>query len=92
MRTLDIIKPAPRTELEAYERWHNRLQSDLSQLNHYRVKIEVKGESEEEAIARRTKGWPVHDPDPNHCTGRGHKTCLREGQHSWFNHAGDLAY
>lgn len=92
MLALDIIKPAPRTELEAYERWHNRLQSDLSQLNQYRVKIEVKSVSQEDTEAQITKDWPMHDPDPNHCAGRGHGTCLREGEHSWWNHAGDLAY
>lgn len=37
----------------------------------------------------KTKDWPQHDPNPNNCTGRGHTTCLRQGEHSWFNHSMD---
>lgn len=39
---IDIVKPAPKTEVEAHLRWKNWLQSELAQLNRYRVKIEVK--------------------------------------------------
>lgn len=37
----------------------------------------------------RTKDWPKHDPDPAHCSGHGHAQCVRDGQHSWFNHSQD---
>lgn len=49
-------------------------------------------ETAEQAIARRTKDWPKHDPDPNHCTGHGHAECMRQGEHSWFNHSQDSYY
>lgn len=40
---VDIVKPAPKTELEAWNRWRNNLQSSLTRLNRYRTKIVVKG-------------------------------------------------
>lgn len=49
-------------------------------------------ETEEQAIARRTKDWPKHDPDPRNCTGHGHAECMRQGEHSWFNHSMDSHY
>ncbi len=39
MKTLDIVKAPARTEQEAHNRWRNRLQSELAQLNNYRTVI-----------------------------------------------------
>jgi hypothetical protein len=54
--------------------------------------IEAMPETEEQAIARRTKDWPEHDSDPANCTGHGHDECVRQGEHSWFNHSMDSYY
>jgi hypothetical protein len=40
---IDIVKPAPKTELEAWNRWLNRMETQLRTLPYYdKVKIEVK--------------------------------------------------
>lgn len=38
---LDGIKTEPKTELEAHQRWLNRMQSSLAVLNRYRTRIPV---------------------------------------------------
>lgn len=43
-KSMDIVKPPATTELQQYLRWRNRLQSELAQLNRYRIKIEVRYE------------------------------------------------
>lgn len=37
----------------------------------------------------RTRNWPKHDPDPKNCTGAGQRKCLKQDEHSWFNHSMD---
>lgn len=49
-------------------------------------------ETAEQAIARRTRDWPKHDPNPNNCTGHGHYKCMSQGEHSSFNHTMDSYY
>lgn len=38
MKAIDIIKPEPKTEFEAHERWKNRLHSELATLSYSRRK------------------------------------------------------
>lgn len=38
------------------------------------------------------RDWPKHDPNPANCTGHGHAECVRQGEHSWFNHSMDGYY
>lgn len=43
MKVIDIVKPAPKTELEEYEFWRNRYAVELQRLPYYhKIKIEVK--------------------------------------------------
>lgn len=43
MKTMDIVKPPPKTALEAWERWMNRIQCELIALPYYtKKKIEIK--------------------------------------------------
>lgn len=41
------------------------------------------------SVAESKRSWPTHDPKPEHCTGHGHIQCMRDGEHSWFNHSQD---
>jgi hypothetical protein len=78
MKVIDTVLPEPKTESEAYNRWENRLASEMiSQVTG--KKIEVK------YIPK------ISDKD---CppTSRGRKNCEAEGRHTWFNHAMDKAY
>lgn len=81
MKAIDIVKPTERTEFD----------SDLvaPPIGFGSKRIEIKGESEADAITRRTEDWPEHDPNPVNCKGKGHAICMQQGEHSWFNHAQD---
>lgn len=54
----------------------------------YYLPININGK-QVQTVNPRTKSWPKFDPDPNNCTGKGHSICMREGEHSWFNHSQD---
>lgn len=77
MKAIDVVKPQPKTELESWRRWLNRMQSELLTMPHSRSKkIDVK----------------YVDKLPSHCDGYGRRQCEKDGEHSWFNHAMDTYY
>jgi hypothetical protein len=43
-KAMDIVKAPPKTELEAWLRWRNRISTELRLLPNYGKKIEVKYE------------------------------------------------
>lgn len=46
MKAIDIVKPEPKTELEAWLRWRNRITSELRSMPGYGKKIVVMEESD----------------------------------------------
>jgi hypothetical protein len=68
MRVIDIVKPEPKTELEAWERWLNRTQSSMMVLYKDRKVIEVKY-IDTLALTSATR---------NLCAAYGHHQCVCE--------------
>lgn len=46
MKVIDIVKPKPKTELEAFNRWLNRMESELRSMPGYGKRIIVKSTNE----------------------------------------------
>ena len=79
MKTMDIVKEPPKTQLEDFERWMNNTISKMTTDFHVGKKIEVKY---------------IEKLDDKLCppSSRGRVICERNGEHSWFSHAMDGAY
>lgn len=39
IKAMDIVRPAPKTALEAWERWMNRMETQLRTLPYYEKKV-----------------------------------------------------